>query len=119
MSPITATTDSNIENGTPVSDPRFVISSPDSPRALDANKSQCSSLSDGENYECYGEMDTENGVVTSERLNGLVFPLTFKTNVKMIRKRELTCAIYKREKNRKWFGAEEIMYNLGFETEFH
>lgn len=54
-------------------EPRFVLtSSPDSPAS--AAKSQCSSLSDGENYECYGEgveLDLDSGIA-SDRTNGLV-----------------------------------------------
>ncbi|KAF5287873.1 hypothetical protein FQA39_LY15649 [Lamprigera yunnana] len=68
MSPITAATeDPSTGNGGAGPEPRFVLSPPDSPRPTDANKSQCSSLSDGENYECYGEgadIDLDSGIST-------------------------------------------------------
>ncbi|KAF5306439.1 hypothetical protein FQR65_LT07351 [Abscondita terminalis] len=73
MSPITtATEDPASGNGSAGPEPRFVLSPPDSPRPTDANKSQCSSLSDGENYECYGEgpdIDLDSGIST-DRITG-------------------------------------------------
>lgn len=55
-------------------EPRFVLTTaPESPAVADtASKSQCSSLSDGENYECYGEgveLDLDSGIA-SDRNNG-------------------------------------------------
>lgn len=44
------------------SEVRFALSPPESPRAADASKSQCSSLSDGENYEWSGEGDGDSGI---------------------------------------------------------
>ncbi|KXJ68743.1 hypothetical protein RP20_CCG001963 [Aedes albopictus] len=57
--------------------PSFIITAdsvdsspvPSSPPSTDAPKSQCSSLSDGESFECYGENDnsiSENGGVDLE-----------------------------------------------------
>ncbi|XP_031347937.1 rab11 family-interacting protein 4 isoform X2 [Photinus pyralis] len=68
MSPITAATeDPATGNGSAGPEPRFVLSPPESPQLTDANKSQCSSLSDAENYECYGEgadIDLDSGIST-------------------------------------------------------
>lgn len=73
MSPITAAPEGTLPNGNSGPEPRFVLSPPDSPtRTLDTNKSQCSSLSDGDSYECYGEgndLEADSGIVT-ERQNG-------------------------------------------------
>ncbi|KAK5642507.1 hypothetical protein RI129_008674 [Pyrocoelia pectoralis] len=73
MSPITAATeDPATGNGSAGPEPRFVLSPPESPQLTDANKSQCSSLSDAENYECYGEgadIDLDSGIST-DRIPG-------------------------------------------------
>ncbi|XP_017780920.1 PREDICTED: rab11 family-interacting protein 4A isoform X5 [Nicrophorus vespilloides] len=80
MSPITAApAESHLENGggggvvsAGSEDPRFILSPPDSPRATGQTKSQCSSLSDGENYESYGEgpdIDADSGIA-NERHHG-------------------------------------------------
>lgn len=66
MSPIAATTESNIRNGNSAADTRFVISPPESPHPNEPSKSQCSSLSDGENFEWSGEtadIDADSGIV--------------------------------------------------------
>lgn len=72
MSPITAATEDPAPgNGSAGPEPRFVLSPPESPRPTDANKSQCSSLSDGESYECYGEgadIDLDSGIVSDRTL---------------------------------------------------
>lgn len=71
MSPIAATADSNLRNGNAAPEARFVLSPPDSPRAADASKSQCSSLSDGENYEWTGEgadIDVDSGIVNDRSI---------------------------------------------------
>lgn len=65
-------------------EPRFVLTpsthssppptgdGPTTERDQPLSKSQCSSLSDGENYECYGEgveLDLDSGIA-SDRTNG-------------------------------------------------
>lgn len=75
MSPITTTiVDPSLANGNAGPEPKFVLSPPESPRPSDANKSQCSSLSDGESYECYGEGGDLEGdsAISSERNEGYV-----------------------------------------------
>lgn len=70
MSPIT--TAAALGDGHPGPEPRFVLTSCESPRPSEAPKSQCSSLSDGENYECYGDgpdADLDSGIV-SDRIVG-------------------------------------------------
>ncbi|XP_065160893.1 rab11 family-interacting protein 4B isoform X3 [Atheta coriaria] len=62
MSPVTTATESATLGGAGSADSRFILSPPTSPRPSDAvSKSQCSSLSDGDNYECFeheGEGET-------------------------------------------------------------
>lgn len=60
----TATAETISENNTASHNPSFVISPVDALRTVDQNKSQCSSLSDVENYEWTGEntdVDPDNG----------------------------------------------------------
>lgn len=63
MSPITATTDASLTNG---NDFQYVVNLADSPRATNEQKSQCSSLSDCDIYECStenGDIDDDQGIV--------------------------------------------------------
>lgn len=73
MSPTTtsasATEPSALGNAT--QEPSFLLNPPDSPRAGDPNKSQCSSLSDGENYEWNGEgvdVDVDSGISSDRNI---------------------------------------------------
>uniref|UniRef100_A0A182Q617 Uncharacterized protein n=1 Tax=Anopheles farauti TaxID=69004 RepID=A0A182Q617_9DIPT len=57
---------------------------PSSPPSTEAPKSQCSSLSDGESFECYGDNDisiSENGGVDLELAPHLNSTLAGNTNV--------------------------------------
>lgn len=72
MSPTTAATDSTMGNGSAGPEPSFLLNPPDSPRPAEQSKSQCSSLSDGENYEWNGEgvdIDADSGI-SSDRILG-------------------------------------------------
>ena len=74
MSPITAATEAtSLSNGGAGPEPRFVVSPPESPIASSdlASKSQCSSLSDGENYEWSGEVadiDVDSGIASDKNI---------------------------------------------------
>lgn len=69
MSPITATTDTTLTNG---NDFQYVVNLADSPRPTNEHKSQCSSLSDCDIYECStenGDIDEDQGIVADR--NGM------------------------------------------------
>nr|XP_015833301.1 PREDICTED: rab11 family-interacting protein 4A isoform X4 [Tribolium castaneum] len=71
MSPTTAATDSTMGNGSAGPEPSFLLNPPDSPRPAEQSKSQCSSLSDGENYEWNGEgvdIDADSGISSDRNL---------------------------------------------------
>ncbi|XP_063920860.1 rab11 family-interacting protein 4 isoform X2 [Zophobas morio] len=71
MSPTTAATDSTMGNGSAGPEPTFLLNPPDSPRPAEQSKSQCSSLSDGENYEWNGEgvdIDADSGISSDRNL---------------------------------------------------
>ncbi|XP_044269171.1 rab11 family-interacting protein 4A isoform X2 [Tribolium madens] len=71
MSPTTAATDSTMGNGSAGPEPSFLLNPPDSPRPAEQSKSQCSSLSDGENYEWNGEgvdLDADSGISSDRNL---------------------------------------------------
>ncbi|XP_018571507.2 rab11 family-interacting protein 4 isoform X2 [Anoplophora glabripennis] len=65
----TTTAETVTENSTASHNPSFVISPVDVLRTVDQNKSQCSSLSDAENYEWAGE-NTDVDPDTSASVNG-------------------------------------------------
>lgn len=69
MSPTTAATEP-IGNGNTAPEPTFLLNPPDSPRPIEQSKSQCSSLSDGENYEWNGgaDIDGDSGISTERNL---------------------------------------------------
>lgn len=66
MSPTTTNTESSaLANGSAGPDFRYVVSLPDSPQPATELKSQCSSLSDSENYECFpenGNVEEDSGI---------------------------------------------------------
>ncbi|XP_068896843.1 rab11 family-interacting protein 4 isoform X4 [Tenebrio molitor] len=71
MSPTTTATDSAMGNGSAGPEPSFLLNPPDSPRPAEQSKSQCSSLSDGENYEWNGEgvdIDADSGISSDRNL---------------------------------------------------